>query len=66
MGILKEIVIWILTLMFGWIIVAFFTGGAIGLGVIWGLMELFPILIKPIIVSGMIFGLIFLFGRRSK
>lgn len=66
MGIIKEIIITILVLIFGWVIMLFFTGGAIGLGFVMLLMDLFPILIKPIVMVGLIFGGVFLLGRRSK
>jgi len=66
MGIIKEIIIWTLTLMFGWMLLSFFTGGAVGLGVTVLLMEAFPIIVKPLIIIGMFFGLIFLLGRHSK
>ncbi len=66
MGIIKEIIIWALTLMFGWMLLSFFTGGAVSLGVTVLLMEAFPIIVKPLIIIGMFFGLIFLLGRHSK
>jgi hypothetical protein len=66
LGIIKEIIIWVLSLIFGWAIVFFITGGAIGLGFIMVLMELFPILVKPVLVIGFIFGCVFLLGRKSK
>jgi hypothetical protein len=66
MGIIKEIIIWTLTLMFGWMLLSFFTGGAVGLGITVLLMEAFPIIVKPLIIIGMFFGLIFLLGRHSK
>lgn len=66
MDIIKEIIIWALTLMFGWMLLSFFTGGAVGLGVTVLLMEAFPIIVKPLIIIGMFFGLIFLLGRHSK
>lgn len=66
MGIIKEIIIWMLALMFGWVLLSFFTGGAVGLGVTVLLMEAFPMIVKPLIIIGMFFGLIFLLGRHSK
>ena len=66
MGVVKEVLIVIVTLLFGWMLVGFFTGGVVGLGVLVILIEAFPILVKPIMISGAIFGLIFLIGRHSK
>ena len=66
MGIIKEVLICIAALLLGWILVAFFTGGAIGLSLIAVLMYVFPIIIKPMLVIGAIFGAIFILGRLSK
>jgi hypothetical protein len=63
---LKEVLIGISALIFGWALVFFFTGGAIGLSIVTALMYLFPVLIKPIIIIGSIFGIIFILGRLSK
>lgn len=66
MGLIKEVLICITALLLGWILVAFFTGGAIGLSLVAVLMYVFPILIKPMLIIGAIFGVIFILGRFSK
>lgn len=66
MGLIKEVIIGILALLVGWLIMAFFTGGAITLGVVALLVEAFPVLLKPLMIIGMIFGAIFILGRASK
>lgn len=66
MGIIKEVLICIGALLFGWVLMVFFTGGAIGLSAIAVLMSIFPVLVKPILIIGAIFGGIFILGRLSK
>ena len=66
MGLIKEVLICIAALLLGWILVAFFTGGAIGLSLVAVLMYVFPIIIKPMLVIGAIIGAIFILGRFSK
>lgn len=66
MGIIKEVLICIGALLFGWALMLFFAGGAIGLSAIAVLMSLFPVLVKPILIIGAIFGGIFILGRLSR
>lgn len=66
MKLLREVLICVLALLFGWALVLFVTGGAISLSVMAVLMGIFPILVKPILIVSAIFGGIFIVGRLSK
>jgi hypothetical protein len=66
MGLIKEIVIGVLALLMGWLIMLFFTGGAITLGFAAFLVSIFPVLLKPLMIIGFIFGIVFIIGRASK